>query len=129
MNNLKIAIKCNIDNQVQAEQQCVQMRIYLNLLYFSWIYLNFAVWKKKWVTDRRTDGPTDRQMDKAFYRDAWTHLKSADRAQYLTKKKKITFIVIIHKCIEYFNMWVTACLHLQIDYYRWSVEIYLRGIL
>ena len=34
---------------------------------------------EKWVTDRRTDGWTNGQtegrMDKASYRDAWTHLK------------------------------------------------------
>ena len=26
--------------------------------------------------DGPTDGPTDRQMDKASYRDAWKHLKT-----------------------------------------------------
>ena len=30
---------------------------------------------KKVVTDGPTNGPTNRRMDKASYRDAWTHLK------------------------------------------------------
>ena len=49
---------------------------------FTLIYLNlleFVVLKKKHLTDgptdRRTDGPTDGRMDKASYRDTWTHLK------------------------------------------------------
>ena len=35
-------------------------------------------------TDGPTDGPTDQRMDKASYRDAWTHLK--------------TFRCILHFC-------------------------------
>ena len=42
----------------------------LHFLKFSYYYRVMDRW-----TDQRTDGRTDGQMDKASYRDAWTHLK------------------------------------------------------
>ena len=66
------------DNDVSEVDILGHFRTFWDIMGRVWSIFshNRLIEKNALQTDRRTDGPTDRRMDRLFYRDAWTHLKS-----------------------------------------------------
>ncbi len=76
----------------QTDQQTylpIEMQFYIYVMFLGLpdniqekkpTFLNF---ENNWLrTDRRTNGPMDRRMDRPSYRDARTHLKMSGRAGF-----------------------------------------------